>query len=499
MSILHAIKQAVESVVDAFTGNRVSRNIPEDMCLTLEHPDSTNESGVFFGVIKENSKGHYVGKPAETDGNIMLVGSNGSGKSHYLLKSTLETWRDPLVALDIKGELLAHYKYLSLWGYVKRPYIVFDPSRGGMHYDVYAMLRKEKDSDRIKQHMREIVDAIIPTSSSANDAYWIDLARDLLTGAMIYYYESGCGFIETMSLVQDTSAPELCKKIVANGSARARSFIANLTAIKPTQCAGIGSEINRYIRIFATDPDIQAALSPDEGDAGSFSWDSVVSDPDTPNVFLCVNQDRLEQWSGVLRLMMTQLIRNLERRPEKHSPRGNSMKPILLLMDEFPMLGKMDVIQTAISTLRSKKVTFYIAIQSIAQLDAIYGENVRKILMDNCQFKAILQVSDPDSQRYFSELFGTGLYPKTSVSGSWNTESDGITLGTHIQEDREPRIYPQDFATNDDILLQTPYGVFCVKKQPVAVIRPYYWFKTIDVNSEQLPSFAHLSKFVVQR
>lgn len=494
MSILHAIKRAIESVADAFTGNRVSRDIPANMRLTLEHPDRTDESGVFLGVVQDNSEGYYVGKRAETDGNIMLVGSNGSGKSHYLLKSTIETWRDPFVALDIKGELLAHYKYLSLWGYAKRPYVVFDPSRGGMHYDVYALLRKDKR--HTVQYMREIVEAIIPIPSGTNDAYWIDLARDLLTGAMLYYYEQDIGFIETMSLLQVTSAPELCKKIMAGGSVQARLFIANLIAIKPAQCASIGSEINRYIRIFATDLDVQAALSPDDDDAGSFSWDSVLSDPDAPNVFLCVNQDRLEQWSGVLRLMMTQLIRNLERRPEKYSPHGTGMKPILLLMDEFPMLGKMDVMQNAITTLRSKKVAFYIALQSIAQLDALYGENVRKILMDNCQFKAILQVSDPDSQKYFSEMFGSGLCPKTSVSSSWNTESDGITLGTHIQEEREPRIYPQDFATNDDILLQTPYGVFRVKKQAVVSIRPYYWMETTEVDSVQQLSFEHLSRYV---
>lgn len=308
MSILHAIKRTIERVVDSFTGNRVSRDIPENMRLTLEHPDRTDESGVFLGVMQDNFKGHYVGKRAETDGNIMVVGGNGAGKSRYLMKSTIETWRAPFVALDIKGELFAHYWNLSLFGYAKRPYIVFDPLRGGMHYDVYALVRK--DERHIVQYMREIVEAIIPIPSGTNDAYWIDLARDLLTGAMIYYYELGFGFIETMLLVQDTSAPELCKKIVANGSARARSFVANLIAIKPTQCAGIGSEINRHIRIFATDPDIQEALSLGDDDADSFSWDSIASDPDAPNVFLRVNQDRLNQWSGVLRLMMTQLIRN---------------------------------------------------------------------------------------------------------------------------------------------------------------------------------------------
>lgn len=140
--------------------------------------------------------------------------------------------------------------------------------------------------------------------------------------------------------------------------------------------------------VFATDPDIQSALSVREEDDdgfGSFSWEDIVSDADAPNVFLCIGQDMLEQWSGVLRLMVTQLIRQLERRPEKYSPQGNDCKPLLLLLDEFPLLGKMEVVKNAMTTLRSKNVTLYIVIQSIAQLDNIYDANVRKILMDNCR------------------------------------------------------------------------------------------------------------------
>lgn len=262
---------------------------------------------------------------------------------------------------------------------------------------MYALLKK--GGPNFVQYVREIACAIIPKPSDVREPYWIDMARDLLSGAIVYYYELGLDFIGTILMVQDTPIAELCKEIVQEGSDLARMFVSEIAGLKQQQQSAIGTEVKRHTMVFATDPDIQSALSfnkSDEDGFGAFSWEGIVSDADAPNVFLCISQDRLEQWGGVLRLMITQLIRQLERRPEKYSPQGRDMKPFLLLLDEFPLLGKMDVIQNAMTTLRSKNVTLYIVVQSIAQLDEAYGANIRKILVDNCQYKAILQVTEPE-------------------------------------------------------------------------------------------------------
>lgn len=184
--------------------------------------------------------------------------------------------------------------------------------------------------------------------------------------------------------------------------------------------------------VFATDSDIQSALScsEDEEDCfNAFSWESIVSDAEAPNVFLSISQDRLEQWSGVLRVMITQLIRQLERRPEKYSLKGRSMKPLLLLLDEFPLLGNMEGIETTLTTLRSKNVTLNVVIQSMAQLDEVYGENKRKTLVDNCDYKVILRVTEPDTQEYLSRMIGTVPTVRGGASQSYSPYTDQPTRG----------------------------------------------------------------------
>lgn len=454
-------------------GVEPGKNIPDNMIADIE------DSGAYMGLETSMGKGYYVGKRSDVDGNILTIGINGSGKSHILVKSTLATWRDVIVAIDIKGELSSHYYRLRRKHLVQRPYIVFDPSNGESHYDVYALL-KQGDS-HFSQYVREIAYAIIPKPSDVREPYWIDMARDLLSGAIVYFYELGLDFIETILRVQGTSVAELCKKIMQEGSYLARMFVSEITGLKRQQQSAIGTEVKRHTIVFATDPDIQSALScNEEDDFGIFSWKDMAMNGDAPNVFLCLNQDRLEQWGGVLRLMITQLIRQLERRPEKYSSQGCDMKPFLLLLDEFPLLGKMEVIQNAMTTLRSKRVTLYIVLQSITQLDAIYGPDVRKTLVDNCQYKAILNVTEPDTQAYLSRMIGTVPTAKVRVSQSFNSIMDQSAWGAQIQEIREPLIHPHEFSTNRDIWLHTPYGFLSTIKLPsIVTTLPVHRFNEI--------------------
>lgn len=73
-------------------------------------------SGVYLGLETRWGNGYYVGKSSACDGHVLAVGTNGSGKSTIIAKATTETCRHPFVALDIKGELSEHYRYLQKKG-----------------------------------------------------------------------------------------------------------------------------------------------------------------------------------------------------------------------------------------------------------------------------------------------------------------------------------------------------------------------------------------------
>jgi hypothetical protein len=80
----------------------------------------------------------------------------------------------------------------------------------------------------------------------------------------------------------------------------------------------------------------------------------------------------------------------------------------------------------------------------------------------------MLNITEPDSQEYFSRLIGTVPIGRRSISHNYDPTTEHSTWGRQIQEFREPLILPHEFATNKDILLHTPYGLLSTIKLPVS-------------------------------
>ena len=415
--------------------------------------------------------GNYVGKSSYTDGNIAVTGNIGSGKSSCIAKSTLESYKEPIVCLDIKSELSTRYSELYHEHKVTRRYIVFNPSQKDIKYNPYFGLNKHLPN--LVQRVQNITNAIIPKPIDTKDGYWIDMARNVLTAAIIYCLYLGLDFTDTMLYINTTSISELCKTIYKSNNDQAKSFISDIIDIKKEQLASISTELKRYIIIFATDPDVMEAFS-QSGDAPCFSWEEI-DGKNVPNIFLVIDQDKLDQWDIVMRLMLTQLIEHLMRRPDSGNKAENCIEPVLLLLDEFPLLGRMECIKNAITTLRSKKVTFCLMLQSLAQLDEIYGSNVRKIIMDNCQYKVLLNINEPESQKYFSDLIGTAPYSQMSITQNADKNMKFYSYSKSIQSIMLPKILPHQFSYNQDIWLHTPHGFFCIMKLPFEAAETDYF------------------------
>lgn len=443
-----------------------------------------NQSGVYFGMVDAKRSGRYVGKSSHAEGNVAVVSNSGGGKTHDIAKQCMESYKEPIVCLDIKGELSEAYSTLYCKGKVTRRYIVFNPRKRDIKYNPYYGLNKH--SPNLVQRVQNITNAIIPKPIDTRDGYWIDMARNVLTAAIIYCLYIDLDFTETMIYINTTSISELCAKIQKSGIEQAKGFISDIIEIKKEQIASIGTELKRHIVVFATDPDIMETFS-QSGDAPCFSWEDL-DDENAPNIFLVIEQDKLEQWDAVMRLMITQLIEHLMRRPDIGINRENRIEPTLLLLDEFPLLGRMECIKNAITTLRSKKVTICLMLQSLAQLDEIYGSNVRKIIIDNCQYKVLLRIDEYESQKYFSDLIGPSLYAQMSITQNTDKYMEACSYSRNIQLVYSPKILPHQFSYNQDIWLHTPYGFFCTMKLPLEVAKTdyaTYWSEVFNYKSER--------------
>lgn len=111
-------------------------------------------------------------------------------------------------------------------------------------------------------------------------------------------------------------------------------------------------------------------------------------------------------------------------------------------------------------------------IQSLAQLDELYGKNGRRIILDNCAYKVILGANDPETQKALSDLAGTIPSLQWGASANLNRKLRVTGYSVQLHDSEEPFIRPHELAFLKDVILLTPYGVYQVAKIPP--IRQYY-------------------------
>ena len=156
--------------------NLDDKDVSREMLLTIR-----GSPGFFLGLPGEPGDGNYISIPQGTEGNVVVVGGNGSGKSAGIAKPTLRTWQGAICVTDIKGELSDFYAELYLHGLVNRPYIIFDPMQiEGPSYDPFWLL--EHDSpDNLFNNVKEIAIAIAPVLPDDKQPFWAETEQGVLT------------------------------------------------------------------------------------------------------------------------------------------------------------------------------------------------------------------------------------------------------------------------------------------------------------------------------
>lgn len=398
--------------------------------------------------------------PEGSDGNIIVVGGNGSGKSRYIAMPTLSTWHSAICATDIKGELSNHYAQLFRQGCVTRPYIIFDPTEpGSPSYDPFWWLLSDDESNLVS-NIWDIVRSIIPLSPEDKQPFWAETEQGVFAAALLYYFQCGLSFSESVSMIVSESISALTSTLCASSDIRIRALLGEISEMKAETVAAVDRGLRNKLMLFAVDPQISHALRGKRESAPCFTWEDLKK----YQIFLRIPAHKVEQWSGAINLMYAQLFRYLERRPERYAPESTAHPQLLLLMDEFARFGKLDNMTAALSTLRSKKVNICLFVQSIAQLDKFYGSEDRRIIFDNCQYQTILRANDPETQECLSKLIGTTIQRQHGISKQLDRDMSKSGFGLQISETRDWVIQPHELSTLHDVLLLMPSGFFEVEK-----------------------------------
>lgn len=399
----------------------------------LEKMGLHGSSGIVFGKMKNK----LIEKPPKVDGHALIVGGSGMGKSKSVAIPTLMRWEGAAICVDIKGELSDVTRKLRPKG---KTY-VFNPTLEDCAQ--YNPIKNVKDA----QGAQEMARVLAPENPNASDPFWNRTAQGVLAAALLEGYYRG----QTLQQIAHFLMTEKPEEVIRQLSESFYPHVATLAGVGNLPDKTLGSvfgELKSHLLMWATDPGVERSTSRSDWTAETLE--------EGATIYLSVPEHLLNQYRPLWTVIFSQVIEHLSQREEGQSP------PILILMDEFAQLGKIPKFNESLATLRSRNVHMMVYIQSMSQLDEIYGNNGRKIISDNCRYKLILGASDVDTQKYFSDLSGQ----RTAQSVSDDFKRDFSQK--RYSETGVPLLRPEEFGKLEKPIL------FSFRNYPAEVEQVWY-------------------------
>lgn len=328
------------------------------------------------GIILGNYKQQYVRIPKDQIYHYCIVGGSGSGKTSTVILDTMlanfAASDNELLTfcIDIKGEI--HEK--STRRYDANVLVVNPSDRTTVGWDAWYRLHDNPSDDLIVESMEEIAEALI-VSSNPKDRFFVVNARTMFTGLMVYYFKQGESFIDAVNHILESDLKSLFAEIIKDSS-RTDLWYPLLSKFAGKDAESVEDcmvEVTTNLSVFSKS-DVKFCFRDNVQKASPHSF------KENKSIFLAIPEHLLESYQSILRLCTAQTLQELQRRQD-----GAEQKPILVLIDEFARLGRIETIFNALATLRSKKVMVLLAYQSMAQIEVIYSREEARVIADNCR------------------------------------------------------------------------------------------------------------------
>jgi type IV secretion system protein VirD4 len=133
------------------------------------------------------------------------------------------------------------------------------------------------------------------------------------------------------------------------------------------------------------------------------------------SIYLGVTPDNLDRMAPLLNLFFQQVVDLNTRELPEQNPKLN--RKVLLLLDEFPALGNVNVLARSVAFIAGYGIRLLTVVQSPAQLRAIYGIDAARNFMTNHAVEVVFAPKEQDVANELSERIGYDTVKARSRSG----------------------------------------------------------------------------------
>ncbi|MBQ7262089.1 MAG: type IV secretory system conjugative DNA transfer family protein [Synergistaceae bacterium] len=416
-------------------------------------PKGKKGSGVYVGgwIDPKDGRQYYLRHSGKE--HVIALAPTRSGKGVGLVIPTLLSWEHSVVVLDIKGE---NWALTSGWRKQSGHKVLrWDPTDAiegrSARYDPLEEIRigtVYETSD-----VMNVATLLVDPDGKGVEGHWEQTARSLLIGAIthVIYRARNEGRVGNLSEVLH-ELTSCAYNDMAEGwkqfehKQEGDVFYDPTGAVREEKCHPVVEQVANEM-LNRAEEEASSVLSTAVAKLGLYT-DPIVArntaksdfrikdimDADQPvSLYLVLNPTNIQRLKPLVRLFLSQLIFNLM--PEMEFSGGQMKAPykhrLLLLLDEFPALGKLGIFEQAIAYFGGWNIKAYLICQDKAQLDAAYGKD--ESITSNCHITIAYAPNKVDTAKYLSDRLGVttvikeqesvsyqggGLFAKKSISKS---------------------------------------------------------------------------------
>ncbi|HZX83974.1 MAG TPA: type IV secretory system conjugative DNA transfer family protein, partial [Reyranella sp.] len=122
------------------------------------------------------------------------------------------------------------------------------------------------------------------------------------------------------------------------------------------------------------------------------------------SLYLVVPPSDISRTKPLIRLLLNQIGRRLTESLDGSDGIARRHK-LLLMLDEFPALGRLDFFESALAFMAGYGLRAFLISQSLNQIDKAYGQN--HSILDNCHVRVTFATNDERTAKRISETLGT--------------------------------------------------------------------------------------------
>lgn len=348
----------------------------------------------------------------------LVSGATRSGKGVGHVIPTLLTWPDSVVVYDIKNELWdVTAGFRSTFGHA----LCFNPTKpDSVKYNPLFEVRRGANEIRDVQNIVRIL--VDPAGIKTQLDVWDQNASQFLVGLILHVLyteppeQKNLGRVRELLLDFDRAC------VAMMTTPHRRHATTNAPEVHP-ECARVAkallSQAERFRSSVRGTAEGYLILYADEVVCANTSRsDFAIGDLmclDRPmSLYLQPPPSDADRIKPLTRLMFSQFARALME-DQKHDTRGREKQHrLLLLMDEFPTLGRLEFFETNMGQMAGYGLKAHLVVQSFNDIAKSYGTH--NTIIDNCHILTAFASADVLTQQRVSQMSGTAIEYRESYS-----------------------------------------------------------------------------------